>query len=265
VLAFFRSRCFSYQHPSRVYCPGPIVRVIKVSGFGYDCIRGMSFSNLEISILDYGMGNIGSICNSFSRLGVASTVVSKPSELESAHCIVIPGVGSFDEGMKNLEQLGLLGVLRHKALVERVPVLGICLGMQLMTQSSEEGVRAGLGWFSTSTCRFPADVKPLPHMGWRQVAFNKEHPLIAGISEDSEFYFVHSYFPKSQESITGSVLGRSLYGGSFIVGLASENLMGVQFHPEKSHGAGTRLLRNFVQLAERDRQARSCRTQAFSG
>jgi glutamine amidotransferase len=200
-----------------------------------------------IAIVDYGMGNIGSIANMLRKVGASATLTGDPEVLGQASKIILPGVGAFDNGMANLEASGLVPLLNRKALEERVPVLGICLGMQLLSRSSEEGRRPGLGWIAADTKRFQLDSTfKVPHMGWNYVQPAKASPLTAGLPEHSRFYFVHSYHVVCDEP--SDVLLASRYGIDITAAVQRDNVMGVQFHPEKSHTFGMQLLKNFAEL-----------------
>lgn len=201
----------------------------------------------EIAIVDYGMGNLGSILNMFKRIGAPARIVSDPAELERAGKILLPGVGAFDSAMQRIEECGLRRVLDNKALVERVPVMGICLGMQLLTRASEEGRRPGLGWIRATTRRFPAlPGLKVPHMGWNLVQPVNPHPLTQNLPEEPRFYFVHSFYVQVDDPADS--LLRAHYGLDFDATIAHGNICGAQFHPEKSHRFGMRLLANFANL-----------------
>jgi glutamine amidotransferase len=201
-----------------------------------------------ITIVDYGMGNLGSIQNMFRRIGAASEISSDLKHIGQAKKIMLPGVGAFDSAMERINQSGLREVLDKKALVDRVPVLGICLGMQLLTRSSEEGKIAGLGWVNAETRRFPSipNLK-VPHMGWNLVHKTRPNPLTDGLADDARFYFVHSYYV-STDNPDDSLL-ETEYGIKFDSVLNSGNIYGAQFHPEKSHKFGMTLLSNFAGLS----------------
>jgi glutamine amidotransferase len=196
-------------------------------------------------IVDYKMGNLGSVQNMLKKIGVASTISSDPSVIMEAHKLILPGVGNFERAMDNLNTFGLIDVLNKKVLVEKTPILGICLGMQLMTSFSEEGDVAGLGFIEANTVKFndfqDTGLK-VPHMGWNTTLFNNNHPIGEGLF-DSRFYFVHSY--KVICKHIENVMVTTNYGGDFHSGIMSDHIMGVQFHPEKSHKFGMRLLQNF--------------------
>lgn len=198
-----------------------------------------------ITIIDYGMGNLGSIRNMLRRVGADCIITAEPEKIAQAKKILLPGVGSFDQAMQRINAGGLKSVLDHKALVERVPVLGICLGMQLLTRASEEGKLPGLAWIQADTLRFPAlpNVK-IPHMGWNRVIPSQLHPLTDGLPDVSRFYFVHSYYVRV-DAPCDSVLTAE-YGIRFDAAVARGNIWGAQFHPEKSHRFGMKLFSNFA-------------------
>lgn len=193
------------------------------------------------------MGNLGSIHNMFKKIGAEAQITGDPDAINKATKLLLPGVGAFDNAMSRINDSGLRELLDRKALVERVPVLGICLGMQLLTRSSEEGRMDGLGWIAASTKRFPATQHlKVPHMGWNVVVPSRESVLTNGLPEESRFYFVHSYYVKVDNE-ENSIL-TATYGISFDAAIQHENIFGAQFHPEKSHRFGMHLLRNFASL-----------------
>lgn len=201
-----------------------------------------------IHIIDYGMGNLGSMQNMFKRIGAYVTVESNPSALVHAEKLVLPGVGSFDAAMGRInESSGLRDLLEHKANVEKVPILGVCLGMQLLTSSSDEGELHGLGWIKAKTLRFPnKNGLKVPHMGWNVATPVRKSPLTDEVIEEPRFYFVHS-FCVHVEYAEHSIM-RTDYGGVFDSAIARDNIYGVQFHPEKSHRFGMHILKNFAKL-----------------
>jgi glutamine amidotransferase len=198
-----------------------------------------------ITIVNYDMGNLGSIQNMLKKIGVKSIITSSSSEILQSEKLLLPGVGHFSRAMENLRTYNLIGALNQKVLQEKTPILGICLGMQLMTSFSEEGECEGLGWIPARTEKFEMFEKSglkVPHMGWNEVTFPRNHFLSEGLV-DPRFYFVHSY-KVTCESID-HVLCTTNYGVEFHSGIQKDNIMGVQFHPEKSHAFGMRLLENF--------------------
>ncbi len=200
-----------------------------------------------ITIVDYGMGNLGSIRNMLKKIGVDAEVSADARTIGAARKLILPGVGAFDAGMDNLERSGLIPVLNERVLQARVPTLGICLGMQLMTRSSDEGQRKGLGWVDAESLRFrPTDAAlKVPHMGWNRVMPVRASPLTDGLPDEPRFYFVHSYYVRCLNE--ADVLLTTPYGDAFHSAFQHANVAGVQFHPEKSHKFGMRLLRNFAE------------------
>ena len=190
-----------------------------------------------ILILDLNLGNLGSIQNMLKKIG---------SNIEEAKKIILPGVGSFDKGMQNIENLKIKDILRDKILNQKIPILGICLGMQLLLQKSEEGKKKGLGFIQGKVIKFQNKNLKVPHMGWNQVSIIKKTSLVKNINNKFRFYFVHSYHVELKNS-SESIMSTD-YGKDFTSGLQSENIMGVQFHPEKSHKYGMQILKNFVKI-----------------
>ncbi|HEX4877933.1 MAG TPA: imidazole glycerol phosphate synthase subunit HisH [Chitinophagaceae bacterium] len=204
----------------------------------------------EVLIVDYGMGNLFSIRKVAERLGYQCTISHSPEEIRRAAKLILPGVGHFGKAMQNLEQTGLIEVLHEAVLVKKTPVLGICLGMQLMASFSEEGDARGLGWFDARVERFRitnTDLYKVPHMGWNTLTHEKPaSPLLQGITTADEFYFVHSYHITT--NIAEDALTKTPYEYLFVSSIEKANIFGVQFHPEKSHTAGEKMLRNFLNL-----------------
>lgn len=201
-----------------------------------------------ITIIDYGMGNLGSIQNMLKRIGADSEISGDKDRIAMAAKILLPGVGAFDAAIERIDKTGFREILNKKVLEERIPVLGICLGMQLLTESSEEGTLPGLGWLSAKTIKFKfADTSlKVPHMGWNLVFQVNESPLIAELPEEPRFYFVHSYYVECNNR--EDVLATTNYGGHFPSIVQHNNIYGAQFHPEKSHKYGMKLLQNFARL-----------------
>lgn len=202
-----------------------------------------------ITIVDYGMGNLGSVHNMFKYIGVQSQISGDVDVISKAEKILLPGVGAFDAAMKRLREVGLLEVLNQKALQDKVPVLGICLGMQMLTRSSEEGKLEGLGWIPAKTLKFKFEDRKLkvPHMGWNLVHQVNASPLIEELPEEPRFYFVHSYHVVADDD--KYVLMRTNYGYEFDSVITNgDNIFGAQFHPEKSHKFGMKLFKNFAAL-----------------
>jgi glutamine amidotransferase len=197
-----------------------------------------------IVVVDYGVGNLGSIQNMIKKLGYKCQVASEVSAIEQAEKLIVPGVGSFDNGMKELQRRKLLPILNKKALEEKIPVMGICLGMQLFAQKSEEGTEKGLAWVDAEFARFRSAELKVPHIGWNSIHLKKTSRLMEGISEP-RFYFVHSYHCVMQNTL--NVLSTTFYGEEFVSSYEKDNIIGVQFHPEKSHRYGMKLFRNFIE------------------
>ena len=200
------------------------------------------------TIINYNLGNPKSIKNMLAYLGVESRISSDHAEIASADRLILPGVGHFQHGMEQLYQLGLVDVLKKEVLEKNKPILGICLGMQLLTKHSEEGNLAGLGFIDAQTKKFVLQDSSLkvPHMGWNTVAFQKEAKLIQKISENPRYYFVHSYYVDCAHQ--EDILCSTNYGEDFVSGFQHNNIFGLQFHPEKSHKFGMELLANFCKI-----------------
>jgi glutamine amidotransferase len=200
-----------------------------------------------ITIIDYGMGNPRSIQNMLKRIGSNSEITSEKNKILNSSKIILPGVGAFDPAMQKINDLGIREVLDLKANKEKIPVLGICLGMQLLTKSSEEGSLPGLGWISAETKKFnlEKDYK-VPHMGWNSIKLNSDNRILSGMDDSCRYYFVHSYYVQVEKS-ENSILTCN-YGMEFDAGINSGNIYGFQFHPEKSHKFGKQLLENFIKL-----------------
>lgn len=202
-----------------------------------------------ITIIDYGMGNLGSIVNMLKKLGATSHISSEPGEIARAEKLILPGVGAFDQGMTSLVQRGLVDVLHESVLEKRTPILGLCLGTQLFTERSEEGRLPGLGWLEAETVRFRlegnAEGLKVPHMGWNYIELRESCPLLRNLPQSPRFYFVHSYHLRCRQS--PDTRATTEYGYDFPSVVQRDNIMGAQFHPEKSHKYGISLLRNFVE------------------
>jgi imidazole glycerol-phosphate synthase subunit HisH len=200
-----------------------------------------------ITIIDYGIGNIGSLRNLFRRIEVEVEVVSDRESIARASKLLLPGVGAFDAAMARINDTGIGELLRGRALVDRIPMLGICLGMQLLTEGSEEGVLPGLGIIPGRAYRFPSiPGLKVPHMGWNVVHKARPSPLTAHLVPDSRFYFVHSYHVQVADRAHSILTAH--YGIDFDAAIQQENVFGAQFHPEKSHRYGMALLKGFADL-----------------
>jgi glutamine amidotransferase len=202
-----------------------------------------------IVIVDYNVGNLGSILNMLKKIGSPAVISSKSDTILQADKLILPGVGAFDNGMSKLHEFGLIPVLQNKIKNNRTPVLGICLGMQLMTNGSEEGKLPGLGWIDARTTRFKHDPSKnikVPHMGWNTIIQKKESQLFYKMQADPRFYFVHSYHVVCNRE--SDVLTVTSYGYDFVSSFQQGNIFGVQFHPEKSHNFGMILLKNFAEM-----------------
>ncbi|MBI1977648.1 MAG: imidazole glycerol phosphate synthase subunit HisH [Candidatus Omnitrophica bacterium] len=202
-----------------------------------------------IGIIDYGMGNLRSVSKAIECLGGRVYVGSNPKKLSCASKLILPGVGAFGDGMRELRKRGLISVIR-KAQAERKMTLGICLGLQLFFERSEESPKVkGLGLWKGSVVRFPRNKRKnlrIPHMGWNKVEKVKPNPLLSGIKNESYFYFVHSYYAKPKDHRL--MVSKTRYGVSFPSVLALDHLYAVQFHPEKSQAQGLQILKNFIKL-----------------
>jgi len=211
-----------------------------------------AFGALVIAIVNYGSGNIQAIGNIYNRLNIPFTVASTPDQLQSASKALLPGVGAFDQAMNELERSGMRRALDEFVLEARKPLLGICVGMQLLAKSSEEGSAKGLGWIDGEVKRFDhatfSQTTHLPHMGWNTVAPKYENRLFDGVDLQTGYYFLHSYYFACHRD--ADVLGVTDYGAPFASAVHRDNIYGVQFHPEKSHEAGIQLLKNFAFLAQ---------------
>ncbi|GAB4413810.1 MAG: imidazole glycerol phosphate synthase subunit HisH [Bacteroidia bacterium] len=201
-----------------------------------------------ITIVDYGLGNLASIQNMLKRIGVRSEISPDPDHIRQAGKLILPGVGAFDQGMRYIHEKGLKTALDEAVLEKGNPILGICLGMQLLSRFSEEGHVAGLGWIQADTIRFQlgagSERLRIPHMGWNTVHPQKTSALLEGYDEEPRFYFVHSYHVVCDD--TADSLAAVDHGIRVTCAVERGNILGVQFHPEKSHKYGMRLLENFA-------------------
>lgn len=201
-----------------------------------------------IAIIDYGLGNLASIKNMFKRIGVRDVVITSDKDVvAAADKIILPGVGAFDTGMKNLKEYNLIDVLNKKAMEEKVPFLGICLGMQLMTKGSEEGVLPGLGWFDADVLKIKSDHGlKIPHMGWNYIEPMPDDNAFVEKEDKCRFYFVHSYHVQCNDP--KDILFTAKYGMEFHAAIQKDNLIGMQFHPEKSLRFGMKIFNTFAKI-----------------
>ena len=202
-----------------------------------------------ITIVDYGMGNLGSVANMIKKIGHTALITSNISDIEKAEKLILPGVGAFDAAMTRIKENNFTEVLNFLALEKKIPLLGICLGMQLLMESSEEGQLNGLSFVKGKAMSFKNRIDTnfkIPHMGWNNVYISNKNALNKNMEGEVRFYFVHSYFVKVEDE-TNSMY-KCDYGLSFDAGVCNNNIFGVQFHPEKSHKFGMHLFRNFASL-----------------
>jgi len=206
-----------------------------------------------IAVIDYGVGNVGSIINMLKKLGIPSVLTCEVEEIVKADKIILPGVGSFDVGMQKLKKSGLIEILKKHALIDKKPMLGICLGMQMLGISSEEGIEAGLNFIPFVNKKFVFDNNSInnnlkiPHMGWDLVYPTSQfEPILSGLDTKQRYYFVHSFYAICEN--TENIILECNYGFKFAAAVKKGNIYGVQFHPEKSHKYGMALLKNFSEI-----------------
>ena len=203
-----------------------------------------------ITIVDYGLGNVRAFLNVYKRLNIEARAVSEPDALHAATKLILPGVGHFDHAMERLQASGMRETLDTLVLDRRLPVLGICVGMQMLARASDEGANPGLSWIDGRVRSFhdwtPATDLPMPHMGWNDVRPAGTDDIFRDLDSESRFYFLHSYFFEC--AAHEDILATASYGADFACAVRHANIFGVQFHPEKSHHFGTRLLQNFAEL-----------------
>jgi glutamine amidotransferase len=203
-----------------------------------------------ITIVNYGLGNVSAFVNMYKRMNISTKLASTEDELFGASRLILPGVGSFDTAMELLQNSGMRELLDDLVLNSKVPVLGVCVGMQIMAESSDEGRLPGLGWFHGHVRSFSGNPKskelPMPHMGWNDVIPGEDVPLFNGLENDARFYFLHSYYFDCEDQ--ADVAGTSRYGFDFSCSVRRDHVYGVQFHPEKSHHWGSALLKNFAEI-----------------
>ena len=202
------------------------------------------------TIIDYNAGNLQAIANMLSYLGYKSRIARSGEELIGASKIIIPGVGHFDYGMRALKEVGFVEPLTEMVIEEKVPLLGICLGAQILTRGSAEGSMSGLGWIPADTVAFDRSkltrTDRIPHIGWAETSFRASSPLATDLTEDARFYYVHSFHIRCDYS--SHELCHTVHGYQFTAGIEHNNIVAVQFHPEKSHRFGMQVLRNFIEL-----------------
>lgn len=203
-----------------------------------------------ITIIDYGVGNINAFVNVYKRVNIATKIAKTAADLEGAQKLILPGVGHFDHAMSELIKSGMREKLDELVLVKKIPIIGICVGMQMMGNSSDEGKLEGLKWIDASIKKFDEtkikQVTRLPHMGWNDVQPVISNPLFEGLEKEALFYFLHSYYFECNNK--ADILAISDYSGEFTCAAHHENVYGIQFHPEKSHHYGETLLHNFAKL-----------------
>lgn len=203
-----------------------------------------------IGVIDYGVGNIRAFLNIYQKLSVPVKTVREKDDFQGINKLILPGVGSFDYAMSRLEESGMRPELSRLVLEQKVPVLGICVGMQMLANTSDEGKLPGLGWIDADVIKFDPNKIPfathLPHMGWNDVKPRSGSHLFKGMEEMAKFYFLHSYYFMSRNQ--DLIVAESNYGIDFTCAVSSGNIHGVQFHPEKSHQWGIKLLENFVNI-----------------
>jgi len=212
------------------------------------CERKSILSNNSLVIIDYKMGNLRSVQKAFEKVGCNAIISNDIEVILKANKLVLPGVGAFKDGMKHLHELNLINILNKKVLEDKTPILGICLGMQLLSNKSyENGETMGLGWINAEVVKFEFDTKKLkiPHVGWNELHYQKKSCLFDSIQNKSDFYFVHSYHFKTDEDI---VVTTTDYGFEFVSAINKDNIYATQFHPEKSQTVGIQLIENFVNL-----------------
>lgn len=203
-----------------------------------------------IGLIDYGVGNINAFLNIYKQLGVEARKVSNSDEISDFSKLILPGVGSFDDAMSRLNASGMREALEEAVKINKIPIIGICVGMQMLAEKSDEGKMSGLGWIKGTVKRFDPDTIPyttkFPHMGWNNFTIMKDNPLVANFETVASFYFLHSYYFDCQSE--ENVLAVTDYGIKFASAIHNENIYGIQCHPEKSHHDGVKLLQNFANL-----------------
>jgi glutamine amidotransferase len=205
-----------------------------------------------IGIIDYGVGNINAFINILKQIGVPYKRVSNESELVNVQKLILPGVGHFDYAMKRFQDSGMIDKINKMVLQQNTPVLGVCVGMQMMANNSDEGILPGLGWINAEVKKFDStqlignEPLPLPHMGWNDITLEKFSPILSGLENNSHFYFLHSFYFVCH--VDSDRIATANYGSNFTCVANHKNVFGVQFHPEKSHNYGIKLLKNFSEI-----------------
>lgn len=203
-----------------------------------------------IGIINYGLGNINAFVNIYNRLHIPVKQLFNPNDFEGVDRLILPGVGAFDHAMKSFNDSGMRDAVEKMVLIDKTPIIGICVGMQMLAESSEEGTLPGLGWIQGRVRKFDENKIPyttrIPHMGWNDIVFSEDSLLFKNFETNSKFYFLHSYY--FDNSVVKHEIAKSFYGYEFTCAVNSENIFGVQFHPEKSHSYGIKLLDNFSKL-----------------
>lgn len=203
-----------------------------------------------IAIIDYGLGNVMAFANIYKNLDIPFKIAKNKADLKDISKIILPGVGAFDHAMESLQNSGMREVIDELVLEKKVPVIGICVGMQMLAQSSDEGALSGLGWIHAKVKKFDSSTldknSPLPHMGWNSINIAHENALFEHIDNEARFYFLHSYYFECHDKQDS--VATAFYGDDFTCIVNKENIYGVQFHPEKSHHNGIQLLENFGRL-----------------
>lgn len=205
-----------------------------------------------VGIIDYGVGNISAFRNIYKQLNIPVKIVSKETDLTDVEKIILPGVGHFDYAMTRFHDSGMVEKINQMVIHENTPVVGICVGMQMMAKRSDEGILPGLGWIDAEVKKFDSSLTvgqtklPLPHMGWNDIRSERTTPILTGLENDAQFYFLHSYYFVCNDE--NDRIASTNYGADFTCAANHKNVYGVQFHPEKSHKYGIQLLKNFAEL-----------------
>lgn len=202
-----------------------------------------------IVIVDYGMGNLRSVEKKLNKVGATPVVSNHTDDIKRASKLILPGVGHFDKAVQNIKKLGIWDLLDDCVLEKKIPILGICLGMQLMAKSSTEGNAEGFGWIDAKVLRFDINNKlkyKVPHIGWNNISLKKKCKIFNEIDENSSFYFVHSFYMQCNN--VKDIIAETVYESKFVSAIKKNNIIGTQFHPEKSHDSGEKLIKNFIEI-----------------